>query len=252
MESNDIKVVNRSSQQESETRRAFLDLFLKCPIPQQELLANLGLFLNRQTLARILFMHELYQKIISVHGIVIEFGVRWGQNLALFESFRGIYEPYNYNRKIVGFDTFEGFADVSQEDGTHEIITQHAYSVTSGYEQYLKEVLEYHEQESPIAHIRKFQLVKGDAGVTIRQYLKDNPETIIALAYFDFDIFEPTAKCLEAIKDHLTKGSIIGFDELNCHHFPGETLALKKTLGLDRYRIASSPLNPLPSYIVVE
>ena len=85
MESNDIKVVNRSSQQESETRRAFLDLFLKCPIPQQELLANLGLFLNRQTLARILFMHELYQKIISVHGIVIEFGVRWGQNLALFE-----------------------------------------------------------------------------------------------------------------------------------------------------------------------
>lgn len=34
----------------------------------------------------------------------MEFGVRWGQNLALFESFRGIYEPYNYNRKIVGFD----------------------------------------------------------------------------------------------------------------------------------------------------
>ncbi len=252
MEGNDLKVVNRSSAKESEVRKHFLDLFKKCPIPENELLANLGLFLNRQTLARIIFMHELYQKIINVHGIVVEFGVRWGQNLALFESFRGIYEPYNYSRKIVGFDTFEGFASLSQEDGRHDIITPHAYSVTAGYDEYLKRVLEYHEQESPIAHIQKFELVKGDAGSTIEKYLQDNPETIIALAYFDFDIFEPTAKCLEVIKGHLTKGSILGFDELNCHHFPGETLALKKVLGLDRYRIMRSPTNPLPSYIVVE
>lgn len=252
MESKDIKVVDRSSVKESEARKNFLDLFKKSPIPEKELLANLGLFLNRQTLARIIFMHELYQKIISVHGIIIEFGVRWGQNLALFESFRGMYEPYNYTRKIVGFDTFEGFASLSQEDGTADIIKAHAYSVTDGYEHYLTHVLEYHEQESPIAHIRKFELVKGDAGFTIKKYLEDNPETIIALAYFDFDIFEPTAKCLELIRGHLTKGSIIGFDELNCHHFPGETLALKKVLGLDRYRIMRSPANPLPSYIVVE
>lgn len=252
MESKDIKVVDRSSVKESEARKNFLDLFKKSPIPENELLANLGLFLNRQTLARIIFMHELYQKIISVHGIVVEFGVRWGQNLALFASFRGMYEPYNYTRKIVGFDTFEGFASLSKEDGADDIIVPNAYSVTDGYEHYLTRVLEYHEQESPIAHIQKFELVKGDAGFTIKKYLEDNPETIIALAYFDFDIFEPTAKCLELIRGHLTKGSIIGFDELNCHHFPGETLALKKVLGLDRYRIMRSPANPLPSYIVVE
>ena len=55
--------------------------------------------------------HELYQKILNVHGVVIEFGTRWGQNLALFESFRGMYEPYNHFRKIIGFDTFEGFLE---------------------------------------------------------------------------------------------------------------------------------------------
>ena len=31
----------------------------------------------------------------------MEFGVRWGQNLALFESFRGIYEPYNYSVELL-------------------------------------------------------------------------------------------------------------------------------------------------------
>jgi len=252
MDAKDIKIVNRSSAKELEARKNFLDLLKKCPIPENELLANLGLFLNRQTLSRIIFMHELYQRIVNVHGIVVEFGVRWGQNLALFESFRGMYEPYNYSRKIVGFDTFEGFSSLSQEDGLDEIIASHAYAVTAGYEQYLTRVLQYHEQESPIAHIQKFELVKGDASFTIKKYLEDNPETIIALAYFDFDIFEPTVRCLEAIRDHLTKGSVVGFDELNCHHFPGETLALKKVLGLDRYRILRSQTNPLPSYVVIE
>jgi hypothetical protein len=252
MTAGDINIVDLSSVRESKARKNILELFEKCPIPENELLAHLGLFLNRQTLSRLMFMHELYKRIIRVHGIVVEFGVRWGQNLALFESFRGMYEPYNYSRKIVGFDTFEGFAGLSPEDGTADIVRPHAYSVTEGYEDYLTKVLEYHEQESPLAHIKKFDLVKGDACVTIQKYLEDNPQTIIALAYFDFDVFEPTAKCLEAIQGHLTKGSIIGFDDLSCHVFPGETLALKKIWGLDRYRIMRSPITSHPSYIVIE
>jgi hypothetical protein len=195
-------------------------------------------------------MHELYQKIIDVHGVVIEFGVRWGQNLALFESFRGIYEPYNYNRKIVGFDTFKGFPQLDPKDG--ELINQGYYGVTENYENYLEEILNYHESESPIAHKKKFELVKGDATRTLEEYLKSHPETIVALAYFDFDIYLPTRRCLELIKDRVTKGSVIAFDELNCPEFPGETLAFKEVFGLERYAIKRSPLNPLCSYIVID
>lgn len=252
MKADAFKVADNASPREQAGRRDFVQLFRECPIPDSELLANLGLFLNRQALSRILFMNELYQRIINVHGIVIEFGVRWGPNLALFESFRGMYEPYNYTRKVVGFDTFEGFAVTTPEDGTADVIAHGAYGVTQGYETYLERVLAYHEQESPIAHLKKFQLVKGDASQTIESYLRDNPETIVALAYFDFDLYEPTQKCLTAIRPYLTKGSVIGFDELNCHHFPGETVALREVLGLDRYRIVRSPLDPRPSYVVVE
>lgn len=252
MATQDLKIVNRSSSRELELRKELLDLHKSCPIPEHEIQFHLGLFVNRQLLARMLWMHEIYRKVLDVPGVVMEFGVRWGQNLALFESLRGIYEPYNYTRKVIGFDTFSGFAGTSAEDGRADIIREGSYSVTPGYEQYLSKLLDYHEKESPVAHIKKYELVKGDAGVTIEKYLEDNPETIISLAYFNMDIYQPTVKSLNAIKGRLTKGSVIGFDELNCPHFPGETLALKDALGLDRYRLVRQPYNPYPAYLVIE
>jgi len=240
-----------ASEHELAERRAFYETFSECPIPPNELLANLGLFVNRQSLSRILFMHDLYLKILPVHGIVAEFGVRWGQNLALFSSFRGIYEPYNYTRRIIGFDTFAGFPAVSKEDGGPGAEVG-GYNVTSGYEAYLESVLTYHEWESPLPHIRKHEIVKGDVTVTLERYLSQHPETVIALAYFDLDLYEPTKTCLELIRDRVTKGTVIGFDEVNSTTFPGETLAVKEILGLDRYAIHRMPTNPTPSYIVVE
>ena len=241
-----------STSKETLNRGEFYKKFEHCPIPENERLSHLGLFVNRQTLSHIMFMHELYQKIIPIHGVVVEFGVRWGQNLALFSSFRGMYEPYNYSRKILGFDTFAGFPSVSKKDGDHNYSSKGAYTVTKDYEQYLDSILAYHESESPLSHLRKYELIKGDATVTLEKYLKKHPETIIALAYFDFDIYEPTKKCLELIKPHITKGTVLGFDELNLPAFPGETLALKEVFGLDRHSIRRSPLNPFTSYIVIE
>lgn len=147
-------------------------------------------------------MHEIYSKIINVHGIVIEFGVRWGQNLSLFQSFRGMYEPFNHSRTIVGFDTFAGFPSVDEKDGVK--IAKGDYTVTDCYEQHLDVVLRAQETLSPIAHKKKYALVKGDATETIHTYLTQHPETVIALAYFDFDIYAPTKVCLEAILPRLT------------------------------------------------
>ena len=194
-------------------------------------------------------MQELYQKIVEVHGVIMEFGVRWGQNLALFTNLRGIYEPYNYNRKVVGFDTWEGFPSVNSKDGAK--VKPGDYGVSEGYENHLATMLEYHESECPISHKQKFELIKGDASDTLTQYLEKNPETIVALAYFDFDIYQPTKDCLELLLPRLTKGSVLAFDELNCPEFPGETLALMEVMGLGKYAIRRSPLNPLIAYMTI-
>ena len=193
-----------ASDMEIKARKGLFNLFRECPVPDSEILQNLGLFVKRQDLSRIIFMHDLYRRIVDVHGIVVEFGVRWGQNMALFSSFRGMYEPFNHNRKIIGFDTFSGFPSVSKKDGSGSSVQAGAYAVTENYEQYLEKLLNYHEQESPVSQIKKHELLKGDASAMLKKYLLDNPETVVSLAYFDFDLYEPTKNCLEMIRPYLT------------------------------------------------
>jgi hypothetical protein len=238
-----------SSSNEKVNRELFFKEFEKCPIPNEELLANLGLFQKRQELTKQLFFYEIYKRIINVHGVVFEFGTRWGQNLVTLNNLRGILEPYNYSRKIIGFDTFEGFIGTSINDGKHEVIQDGAFDVVKGYEGYLNNILEYHETESPMSHVKKNEIIKGDARVELKKYLKNHPETIIAFAYFDMDIYGPTKDCLELIKPYLTKGSIIGFDELNDPHFPGETKALRESLGINNVSVERFPFCGIQSFV---
>ena len=222
------------------------------PIPDAELVRNLGLYMNRQLLSRILFMQELYRRIVDVHGIVIEFGTRWGQNMAIFHSLRGMLEPFNMNRKLVCFDTVEGFLGVESQDGSYEYARAGGLSVTTGYEEHLQAVLEWHESQSPLPSIRRFEIRKGDAVVELRRYLEENPQTIVALAYFDMDLYRPTKGCLELLKPHLTRGAVVGFDELNVKEWQGETIAYREVFPLERYAISRWPHSSSASYIVVD
>ena len=77
------KTLSGATTVEIASRESLLDLLHNTPIPSNELLHNLGLYMNRQLLSIIFFIQELYQKILKVHGVIIEFGVRWGQNLSL-------------------------------------------------------------------------------------------------------------------------------------------------------------------------
>jgi len=199
-----IKVLSGASNDERKVRKSFYELYLESPIDKNEHLQNLGMFINRMNLSRLLFMNESYQK-------------------------------------IIGFDTFNGFPEVDDKDGGK--ITKGDYGVSENYENYLTKILQYHEAECPIAHKKKFELIKGDATKTFKEYLNKNTETIVAFAYFDFDIYMPTKICLELLLERVTKGSVIVFDELNCPEFPGETLALIEILGLKKYAIKRSPLN---------
>lgn len=243
-----IEIKSIASETENTNRNKLFNLFQNCPIPDNERLNNNGLFVKRQDLTKQLFFNDIYSKITNVHGVIMEFGVRWGQNLVTLNNLRGIHEPFNHSRKIIGFDTFNGFENIDKKDGKHQIIKKGAFSVTENYEEYLNNILDYHESECPLSHIKKNKILKGDATVMLERYLVEHPETIIAFAYFDFDVYEPTKKCLELIKPYLTKGSIIGFDELNDPHFPGETIALKEAFGLGNVAIKRSKYSGIQSY----
>lgn len=241
----------RPSAHERAVRGELLGLYESTPIPRNLILENLELYMRPQRISEILVLQELYLKILDVHGIIIEFGVRWGRHLSVLCALRAIHEPYNFYRKILGFDTFSGFLETKPQDGNSDRVHVGSMSVTENYEVYLAKVLALHEAEAPLSHIRRTELIKGDAPTMLADYLEDNPETLVALAYFDMDLYQPTKECLEIIQPYLTKGSILAFDELMHPEFPGETIALKEVFDIRQYKVQRFSTSPYPSFIVL-
>jgi len=194
--------VTYDSSHEKEVREELVSHFRQCPIPDDEILSNLGLFINSKNLSRILFMNHLYQQIIDIPGIIVEFGVRWGQNVAAFAALRGIYDTFNRHRKIVGFDTFTGFPSISDKDGRTSLAKIGGLAVSDNYVDYLGKLLELHEQDNPLSHIKKNELIAGDATVEIDDYLKNhhNKELYQKTGYleeidkFDYSYFRLSPK----------------------------------------------------------
>lgn len=228
----------------TEVRKELLRLFNEHPLPTEELLVNLGLFIRSGSLARLLFLDEIYQKILPIPGILCEFGVWWGQTLTVFENLRAVYEPYNYTRRIVGFDTFEGMKNITAADTRSGRISEGVYGVPSDYMTFLDELLSYHQQENPMAHINKHELVKGDATATTGNWFGTHPEVLVALAFFDMALYEPTRAALLAIKPRLIKGSVVVFDQLCNRDYPGETRAALEILGAADFEIERSRYLP--------
>ena len=197
------------------------------------------LSISRLELTKILYYNEVYQNILNKPGVIMEFGAQYGITLSTLIKLRGIYEPYNYFREIIGFDTFDGFTNKLSDDEKKLGWKKNDYGVVKNFENKLEKLLNLEESNAPINWIKKFKLVKGDASETIIKYLKDNPHTIIGMAIFDMDVYYPTKKVLETIKPRLYKGSIIVFDELNHELFPGETLAVMKSVGLNNLKFKS-------------
>lgn len=228
---------NKTHDQISENRRRLFHLFQNRPMDDADLLVNLGMYLRSGALAKLLYLDEIYRKIVGIPGHVMEFGVWWGQSIAMFENLRAVHEPYNHQRRIVGFDTFTGYPEVGEKDIRSDIIGEGVYKVNAGYEKYLEELVDFHEKENVMGHIKKHEIVKGDVRETLPDWFARNPHAFVSLAVFDMALYEPTKVALEAIKPRLIKGSVIAFDEMNHKDYPGETEAAKEVLGLDDFRI---------------
>ena len=219
-------------------------------------LENFAKFVPRQDLARFLFKYEVMKLVLPVHGSIVECGVHMGGGTFSFAQVSAILEPYNYQRKVVGFDTFEGFTSISKVDQVTELGKSKAqlgaFKVSGDIEQDLEQCNLLYDQNRPLNHIRKVQFIKGDASDTISHFINTNPELIVSLLYLDFDIYEPTKAALELLVPRIPKGGVIAFDEINNPEWPGETIALQETLGLSQLKLQRFPFEPARSFVVVE
>jgi hypothetical protein len=248
----DAPVEATTAQDEALACRARLrDMMQASPLPPDELMFNLGLYVRSSLLVKFLVLDDVYRRIQSLPGALIEFGTWRGQNLVLLENLRAIHEPFNKQRAIIGFDTFAGYPEeagmASKSTETHG-----GYNTGGGYPDYLAELLRMHEGMNAFGHLRGgHQLIAGDVIQTAPKYFADHPETLVAFAFFDMGPYEPTIAALKAIRPHLMPGSVLLFDELTWAGAPGEAVAFKEVFRDVRYAIEKCRLYPSKSLVTL-
>ncbi len=215
-------------------------------------LRNFSKYFPRQNLAQFLARNELFKRIVDVHGVVVECGVYLGGGVLTWAQLSAVYEPYNHIRRVVGFDTFEGFPALSREDGEIDL----AYAKVGGLATHARadidEAIRLYDLNRPLGHIPRVELVVGDGCITIPKYLADNQHLVVALLYLDFDLYEPTKVALETFVPRMPKGGVIVFDELCQKQWPGEALAVDAIVGIRNLRIQRFPFTPQMSFAVLE
>ena len=217
-------------------------------VSAEQVSKNPFVYMDRQLVTTALTRIKLFEKILEVQGSIIECGVYQANSLFLYAHLSSILEPYNFNRKVVGFDTFEGFRSISNNDP--QGINETDFSNTN-FEN-IQEWSDVFDENRAVKHIPKIELIKGDVINTIPKYINDNPHLIVSLLYLDFDLYEPTTVALKNFLPLVPKGGIVGFDEINSKKWKGETIALKENLVLQDIRLKKFYFDPWVSFYEVE
>jgi len=217
-------------------------------ITGEQIAKNPFVYMDRQLVTIALTRIKLFEKILEVQGSIVECGVFQANSLFIYAHLSSILEPYNFNRKIIGFDTFEGFRSISDKDPKG--INEKDFANTNL--DHLKTWAKIFDENRAVSHIPKIELIKGNAINTIPKYVHDNPHLIISLLYLDFDIYEPTSVALKNFLPLVPKGGIIGFDELNSKKWKGETIALKENIVLENIKLKRFYFDPWVSFYEVE
>jgi hypothetical protein len=237
--------------------RLALETYFTCsPGSATEKLENFAKYVPRQNLARFLARYELFKTFKDVQGSIVECGVLFGGGLLSFAKLSAILEPYNFQRRIIGFDSFSGFPDIDPADlrglpdRKSDHLRQHGFSADGAYDDILQ-AIDIFDMNRFLNHFPKVDVVRGDFSTTGPRYLEDHPHLIISCLYLDFDIYQPTRLALELFLPRVPKGGVIVFDELNEEAFPGETLAVMEMLPVSTLRVRRFDFEPRISFAVV-
>lgn len=213
----------------------------------EDILANFPTFSRRINITRFLAHYELYKKVSSLPGSIVELGVYKGASLFSFAHFLEIFHPGDRSRKVIGFDSFEGLDSFTEKDGSSD---KRHYKKKGGYsaksfESDLHFFQEKFSSESFVPQSPRIDLIKGDILSTVPEFVSKNPGLRISLLHFDCDLYEPTLVGLKYLKPLLVPGAIIAFDEYAITAWAGESKAVDeffdKKVKLEKFSWTSLP-----------
>ncbi len=192
-------------------------------------------------ISKLIYHYEIYRKIISLPGDIIECGVFKGISLTRFLTFREILESNN-SRKIYGFDVFGKFPK-PRNQGDKFFLKEWEKNAGDGInDKELNEILIDKK-------FSNFELIKGDVKKTIPKLIKQQPHLKISLLHLDMDIYEPTKFVLNKLFSYVVRGGIILIDDYNSVF--GATKATDEFLKSNKnLKIKKLDFYKVPSYII--
>src|SRR3989344_1333066 len=107
---------NNEKNYSKELNQHLNELIVKEKKPVIEIVDDFPKYASRQTISRFLAQYELFKMILNNKGSIVECGIFRGSGLLTWAKLSAIFEPTNYHREIIGFDTFSGFPDVNTKD----------------------------------------------------------------------------------------------------------------------------------------
>lgn len=226
--------------------------FYSNPTSWAQKMENFPKYVRRPNLTRFCALYEIFKKVIPVKGSIVECGVNQGFGLMTWAKLSSILEPVNLTRRIYGFDTFEGFPQVSDKDKSQ--FSQHVKEgdLAADTKEELEGLLSAWDSTRFLGHINKVKLVKGDATKTIPKFIEEHPHLVVSLLFLDFDLYEPTKVALEHFLPRMPKGSIIAFDELDNPLWPGETQAMLEATRQHKLKIERLDFDPYIGFAVID
>lgn len=217
-------------------------------IGTQDVVENFMLFLRRVNFSKFLTHVDLFRQVVDLPGSIVECGVFKGHSLLTFTKMIEVLCPGDTLKKVIGFDTFEGFVGLDSKDGAPD---ERRGKVVGGWDSSdflpaLESLIAITQKDSYIPRFKRVELVKGDVSETVPAYVRANPGLRIALLHLDLDLYEPTKVALEQLYPLVVPGGIVLLDEYGMPGFPGESAAFDEYFGANRPVLRKFPYTPTP------
>ncbi len=229
------------------------ELFEKTQLTVFEMFRNFPVFTPRYNLARFLTHYELFRKVCGLPGVIIDLGVFRGATTFTWAKLCEIFCPTDVRKVVYGFDTFEGFPSLTEEDGSEDLDQDRKIGGYFGGQHAEEDLLlaqKAMNHDKHIKHLNRIEFIKGDVVKTLPEFVKSKGNGLrIALLNLDLDLYEPTKTALENLVPLMVKGGIIILDEYAIDTFGGESKAadeyFQKTFGskprINKYAWHSNP-----------
>ena len=165
------------------------------------------------TLASELNLWSIYQSLKYINdekidGDIVECGVYNGNTLAFIGE---INDELNLNKRIWGYDTFNGFVENSFTDKDIDFKTGKKVKSVSADIFYSLDDVKKNIIQNNNKNFQKYTLIEGDILETLN--IKDNVPNKISFLRLDTDIYKTTKKQLEILYDKLVPGGVLHIDD---------------------------------------